>query len=138
MVSDGVYATARLLNAQYPNYASIIPQNTSRRCIIGKNSMLTALRRVLLINTKSPMIDFSFSPHSVTLELSSEAGRAKEAVSCETSAPEQMCLNGKFLADSLTHMDSESVLLELRGEAAPLIIKEGGYINVVMPIAKGS
>jgi DNA polymerase-3 subunit beta len=131
--ANGVLATSRILDGNYPRYASILPQDKpSSVSIVDRKLLLMALNRSLLLDTKRVALTFLSS--SIQIESESSLGGCKDNVPCDASGGEnRILINPKFLVDSLRHMEEDKIALEVHGPTAPLMVKEKNYVNMLVP-----
>lgn len=119
----------------YPPYASAIPSGTHSTCTIDKAILCSALERIILMADKGNSAKFIFSGNSIRVETSVESiGGGHELIPCQSGLEQEMRFSVKAFLEGVRHCEKEAITLEVRGPSSPLVIKEGGYANVIMPI----
>jgi DNA polymerase-3 subunit beta len=109
--------SCRLIEGRYPNYNSVIPKDNPFKVRIDRQSLISALRRVLVFaNTSTNLIKIRISTN--TLLVSSQdidySTGAEESINCEYDGNAMnIGFKGTFLIDILTSISSAEVVLEL-------------------------
>lgn len=108
--------TCRLIEGNYPNYNSVIPQNPNNMSI-DRRSLIGALRRVLPFASESSQL-IRFHIETGKLEVSSEdidfATSAKEHIVCDYNGPQiSIGFKGSSLQEILNNLDSDEVVFQL-------------------------
>lgn len=107
----------RLIEGRYPNYNSVIPKDNPYKIRIDRQSMIGALRRVLVFgNPSTNLIKIRIGNN--TLMVSSQdnefSTNAEENISCEYEGnPMNIGFKGPFLVDILNSISSQEVIFEL-------------------------
>ncbi len=109
--------TCRLIEGRYPNYNSVIPQNNPNDLTIDRQTLLSALKRVLVFASQSSYL-IRFSLESNKLTLSSEdvdySTSANEELTCEYfGMPMSIGFKGTSLIEVLGNIESQDVILKL-------------------------
>lgn len=122
---DGILS-CRLIEGKYPNYASVIPNDSPNKVTADRKALLGAIKRVLpFASDSSELIRFTLSDGSI--ELSSEdidfATSAKEKLVCEYEGqPMSIGFKGSGLIDALNNLNSDDVEISLSDPSRPGII----------------
>lgn len=130
----------RLIDAEFPNYAQVIPNSTKVSFNVDREELQGALRRVSLMSSEKTK-GIKLVIDSGVLELSSvspEVGEAKETISIgfEGEAVE-IGFNSRYLMDILECTDEELFEIGVTDELNPALIKPVGnenFIAVIMPM----
>jgi DNA polymerase-3 subunit beta len=133
----------RLIDGEFPEYEQVIPKGNDKRVLIEKGKMYASLRRVsTMASERVEGIKFSVKNNSV--ELSSyhqDFGDAKEEVEVSYEGPSlEMGFNARYLMEALSVMDKEEVVMELKDEGSPGIIKPqsmtepSNQLCIIMPM----
>ena len=138
--------TCKLISLVFPNYNSVIPVNNDKEIIVDRQSMLHALRRLVVYGNKTTfqtnvnIADDELSMDTLDLEFSNEA---KETIPCQYQGERlELCYNAKYLIESMSNLSSEEVkfLVSQPGKAALLLPKEDEVgeqiLMIVMPVMK--
>ncbi|MBA7621139.1 Beta sliding clamp [subsurface metagenome] len=135
--------SSNLIDAQFPNYKRVIPENQEHRLIVERKALESALRRVsLLVEEKSRRVLLTIQPDNLIISSSEgEIGMAREEMPCQFNGPEiGIGINYLYLIDPLREMSEETVSLEFTESDRALTIKpqpEKDYFHIVMPMQAG-
>jgi DNA polymerase-3 subunit beta len=116
----------RLIDGDFPEYEQVIPKGNDKRIIMNKEKIYASLRRVstmaservegIKLSLKKDFIEFS-SYHQ-------DFGDAKEEVEVSYEGPSiEIGFNARYLMEALSVMEMEGVVMELKDEGSPGIIK---------------
>ena len=139
---EGVDLVSRLIDGQFPNYQSVMPQAHTTRAILDREELLRAVRPAALIAHESAnivklQIGGDGEPGitvSANAEIGDHVGQVEASVEGDGTT---IAFNAKYLADVLTNVTAEQFALELQGPLAPGVFKPIGddhYVHVVMPV----
>lgn len=134
----------RLIDEPYPNYEAVIPLDNERRLVVNREALLAAVRRVALYaSSVTQQVRLSLEDHrlSISAEDLERASEARETVLCEyDSEPMQIGFNSVYLAEVLSNIDSEDVVMEFSspnraGIVMPAEAQEGErMLMLIMPV----
>ena len=117
----------RLINEQYPNYESVIPRDNDKFLTIGKDQMLSTVKRVSIFSSSTTrQIRLQLDPDKLTiraedLDMSSEA---KETIECDyNNESMEIGFNAKYLSDVLQNIDGDEVSFEFSSPNRAGIVK---------------
>ncbi len=116
----------RMIDGEFPEYEQVIPKENDKKLSMGKERIYGCLRRVsTMVSERVEGIKFSLKPNVV--ELSSyhqDFGDAKEEVDVVyEGSPLEIGFNSRYLMDFLNVIDTEEVIMELKDEGSPGIIR---------------
>jgi len=137
---DSIVLTTRLIDMSFPNYNQVIPQERKAAAGVPRESMIHAIRRVSLLSSeRSRAVRFAFSQNSLTIHVNNpDLGAATETIDVEYSGDDlEVTFNAKYMLDTLTSMEAETVELGLNDELSPCVMSQKGeeeYIAVIMPM----
>ncbi|TVR55505.1 MAG: DNA polymerase III subunit beta [Spirochaetaceae bacterium] len=136
---DNQKISSALIEAQFPNYQRVIPQNQDHSAVVKKNDLFEALRRVSLLVEKSRRVYVQLSNDVMTIKSDeSELGVATEEISCAYTGPETtLALNFQYLVDPLRVMDSDDVTIMFTEPSKAVSLNsvpEKEYFHIVMPM----
>ena len=135
----------RLLDGEFLNYASVIPENWETRIRVDKSSLQNCFERVSLISASSIEKEKKY-PVKVTVEIgkvtiscTNQTGDAKEEIFVETEGQNlEAGFNPKYFLDALRAIDDPEVFIDFGSSISPCIIRpteeKGDYIYMVLPI----
>lgn len=133
----------RLIDGEFPEYEQVIPKGNDKRVLMEKGKMYASLRRVsTMASERVEGIKFSVKKNFV--ELSSyhqDFGDAKEEVEVSYEGPSlEIGFNARYLMEALSVMDMEDVVMELKDEGSPGILKPqsvtepSNQLCIIMPM----
>ena len=133
----------KLVDAQFPPYAQVIPQTSERAIRAPRAAFADALRAVSLAasdRTGGVKLEVTSSAMRITSE-SPETGDGFDEVPVEYIGPDvTIGFNAKYFLDVLSAIDDEEIVLGIGGDLDPAVIKpatesdERNYKAVVMPM----
>lgn len=131
----------RLVDAKFPNYKSIIPENRETIVKFDKNSMINSLKRVSIIMMDSNLKSILLSIKNNNLEIETiekEFGEAREKIEAEYMGNDiTIGLNTKLLISLLSVMKSQKIEMTINGKKSPILISgndDKGFLGLVMPL----
>jgi DNA polymerase-3 subunit beta len=133
----------RLIDGEFPEYEQVIPKGNDKKLAMAKEKIYSSLKRVSTMASER-MEGVKLSLKKNSLEMSSyhqDFGDAKEEVEVAYEGPHlQIGFNARYLIEALNVMESEEVLLELKDEGSPGILRPSstsGLSNqfcIIMPM----
>ncbi len=142
----GVEVVSQLIQGAFPNYTQLIPQSYVTRAEIGLPDFLKATRTASIFAREGSAIvrlqitpGEELAPGKVVLsaraeEVGDNVGEVDAIVEGEEA---KIAFNNKFLADVLSVLREDRVILETTNPSSPGLIRPVGtdnYIHVVMPM----
>lgn len=137
-----VLLSVKLADEQFPPYSKVIPQQQTRRVLIGRLALIDSLRRISLVsNDKSGVVRLAVD--NGVLRIVSEnpdVGEGSEELDVDYAGEAvTIGFNAKYVLDVLGALDDDEVALELSGELDPGVIKPAGdsasdFVGVIMPM----
>lgn len=141
---SNVNLICRLIDAKYPDYNSVIPQENPNKLIVNRADLINTLRRVIIFSNKTT--------HQVLLKLSGNqimvnaqdldfSNEANERLDCSYEGDNmEIGFNAKFLLEMLNAMDNEEIRIDLSSPTRAAILlpteaEEGeDLLMLIMPI----
>jgi DNA polymerase-3 subunit beta len=116
----------RLIDGEFPEYEQVVPKGNDKKLVMVKERMVSSLKRVsTMASERMEGVKFSLKKNSV--EMSSthqDFGDAKEEVEVVFEGPPlQVGFNARYLIEALSVIDAEEVLMELKDEGSPGILR---------------
>jgi DNA polymerase-3 subunit beta len=116
----------RLIDGEFPEYEQVVPKGNDKKLVLGREKMYSSLKRVsIMASERLEGVKLSLKKNSV--EMSSyhqDFGDAKEEVEVVYEGPPlQVGFNARYLMEALNVIDTEEVLMELKDEGSPGILK---------------
>ena len=135
----------RLLDGEFLNYASVIPENWETRIRVDKANIQDCFERISLISAssiekeKKYPVKVSIEIGKVTISCTNQTGDAKEEIFVETEGQSlEAGFNPKYFLDALRAIDDQEVFIDFGTSISPCIIRpvesNGDYIYMVLPI----
>jgi DNA polymerase III subunit beta len=133
--------TSKLIDAKFPNYENLIPQNNDIVLEMSSKNFSVAVDRVSTItNEKFRGIELVVDGNVLAISSNSEiGGTAKEEIEIQNnhSSKLEVGFNARYVLEVMTVIKGEDVLLSFKDPFAPAIIKEKGNKNfqyIIMPM----
>lgn len=135
----------RLLDGEFLNYASVIPENWETRIRVDKNAIQNCFERISLISSssiekeKKYPVKVNVDIGKVTISCTNQTGDAKEEMYVTTEGKNlEAGFNPKYFLDALRAIDDQEVFIDFGTSISPCIIRpveEGGdYVYMILPI----
>lgn len=130
----------RLIEAEYPNYQKIIPDDFSTRAFFNRQEAQNAVRicsvfareaaNIVRMTIGSSKIRFSTNASSV--------GENEVEIEAKTEGEEnEIAFNARYLLDLFSNIDEEDMIFEMSGPLNPGVFKlekDKKYLHLIMPI----
>jgi len=132
-----------LIDAQFPNIKSVIPESQDDRLIVDRANLTEALRRVsVMVEQKSRRVLLEAESGNLTVQCSEgDVGTAREEIPCEYDGSAiSLALNYQYLLDPLKEMDTDQVVLAFTAPNKAITLSaepERHYFHVIMPMQVG-
>ncbi|MGC9027056.1 MAG: DNA polymerase III subunit beta [bacterium] len=130
----------RLLDHEFPDYKSVIPNETKINLKLKRDVLISAVKRAHSIyQEKTSRIVFDVSNDLFVVESNEpDIGEVREEIEIDYKGnPIRIGFNGKYLLDCLTAMDDEFVSIGFNNEQSASIFYPDDnkkHINLIMPI----
>jgi len=132
---------SNLVDGTFPPYEDVIPKDQDKKVTFDRDVVSSAVRKAaLLTNEESRGVRMTFRGKDKTLELASRAPEMGEAnVKVDLAGYDgddiEIGFNPTFITDALKVLGEPQVILELKANNKPGIIKSGqDFLYVVMPV----
>jgi len=136
----GTTFSVKLVDAQFPPYSQVIPQNSDKKVRVPRAPFADALRAVSIAaseRTGGVKLGIANGTMRITSE-SPESGDGFDEVPVDyTGANITIGFNAKYFLDVLGALDEDEVALGLSGELDPAVVRpasERNFLAVVMPM----
>ena len=142
-----VLLICQLVDAHFPDYNRIIPQEGVTSVIVDRNDLLQATRAsFLLTRENNNIVTAKFKTEEGCIEISSESndrGDSQNKLEARVSGEDlDISFNGQYLIDALTHIQTEFVVLDMTQNNRPAKLcpsasdnAEGrDFLQVIMPM----
>ena len=134
----------RLLDGEFLNYASVIPENWETRIKVNKNELQNCFERISLISASSIEKEKKYPVKvfidigKITISCTNQTGDAKEELYVSTEGKNlEVGFNPKYFLDALKSIDEEEIFIDFGSSISPSVIRpeeEGSYTYMILPI----
>ena len=134
----------RILDGEFLNYKSVIPNSWETRIKVNKNSLQNSFERISLISSssiekeKKYPVKVSVDIGKITISCTNQTGEAKEEIYISTEGKNiEVGFNPKYFLDSLKVIEDEEVFVEFGTNISPCLIKSvenNEYVYMILPI----
>ncbi len=134
----------RLLDGEFLNYSSVIPENWETRIRVNKDIIQNCFERISLISSSSIEKEKKYPVKvfveigKVTISCTNQTGDAKEEIYVESEGKNlEAGFNPKYFLDALRAIDDEEVFIDFGTSISPCVIRpvdEGDYTYMILPI----
>lgn len=137
---DKTVVVMRLVDGEFPDYNRVIPKNNDLTVRIVQDLFLHALRRMSILSSeKSRGVKIMLKNGLMEVSSSNpELGDAREDMEVDYEGPEvTIGFNARYLIDILQAQGGEQVLLQIKDNLSPGLLRTVGddnYLAVVMPM----
>ena len=141
---DNCKVVTRLLDGEFLNYKSVIPNNWETRIKVNKSNIQNCFERISLISAssiekeKKYPVKVSVEIGKVVISCTNQTGEAKEEVYVSTEGKDlEAGFNPKYFLDSLKAIEDEEVFIEFGTKISPCIVKSvenNNYTYMILPI----
>ncbi len=138
---ENVTLMMRLVEGKFPPYKQVIPQDCKHGIKVGREDLLSSLRRVALVtNDRVRGVKFKLSPGHLEISASNpDVGEAVEEMKAIYKGKTmEIGFNERYFSDVLSNLDDEQVFLRFKGEdVGPCVIRsevDKGFLAVIMPM----
>jgi len=136
----GTTFSVKLVDAQFPPYAQVIPQSSDKKVRVPRAAFADALRAVSIAaseRTGGVKLSLLKGTMRITSE-SPESGDGFDEIPIDYDGPAiTIGFNAKYFLDVLAALDDEEVFLHMSGELDPAVVRpssEKQFLAVVMPM----
>ncbi len=135
-------ATTRLLDAAFPAYQSIVPNDWASAAEVDVAELVHVVRRVSLVANRNAPVRLEFADGSLSLSAGGdEEGRAEEQMQVSFEGdPITTAFNPQFLLDGLNALDTDNARMLFTSANKPAVLRPDSenagqsYTYVTMPV----
>ena len=138
--SAGMTFSVKLVDAQFPPYAQVIPQSSDKKVRVPRGAFADALRAVsIAASERTGGVKVTLAKGTMRISSESpESGDGFDEVPIDYAGPElTIGFNAKYFLDVLGSLEEEEVILGLSGELDPAVLRpesDRQFLAVVMPM----
>lgn len=136
--------TSRLIEGRFPNYNSVIPQDSEKVITLSKNAFISALKRVSpMYNVNNELVVLAFANNGATISAENIDFNkaASETIPCDyTQEPFAIGFKGSTLLQVLQSISGDSIKFLLNDPRRAGVIRESednqvyDYTSLIMPM----
>lgn len=141
LLASGVELFMRAIEGEFPDYRQVIPKETSNRVQVGRDDLLSAVRRVsLLASERSRGVKLQLERGRLEISANSpDLGDASEELEVEYAGEAMVVgFNGRYLLDVLAvHGEGDHIEIGLTNAVGPGTVRseeDPDYTYVIMPM----
>lgn len=130
----------RIIEAEYPEYQKIIPQDLTTKAEFDRQEALSAVRSCSVIAREAAnIIKISVDKNKLVFSAqASSTGENEVEIEAKVVGEEnEIAFNARYLMDFLTNVNEERLTFEMTGPLNPGVFKIVGddtYLHLIMPI----
>lgn len=138
------HATTRLLDAEFPPYRKLLPEQHTSRAVLEVPALAEAIKRVSLVAERGTQVRLEFTEGSLRLTAGGDdEGSAEEELPVSYEGePVTIAFNPGYLLDGLSALLSDQAELTFTTPNRPALIKPvdedgkaaAGYLYLLMPV----
>jgi DNA polymerase-3 subunit beta len=128
--------TSTLLAGQFPEWASVIPEPQGKVIRTDRRELLEALERLSFLALKDDRCCIHIHPDGAGLRIDAklaEIGHQEDHIPGENTVGD-VCLQLRHLKGLLEQLTDDSVTFDMGGRLAAAVVREEGYVGLLMPI----
>ncbi|MCM8711923.1 DNA polymerase III subunit beta [Clostridium sp. SYSU_GA19001] len=131
---------SRLLEGEFINYNSIIPDEYNLKVTVKRNELLDCIERASLMSKEgnTNLVKLDIKDDLIVITSDSQLGKVREELNVIMQGqPLKIAFNARFLIDVFKIMDEEEIELELTSNVSPCVIKNKDKDNctyLVLPV----
>jgi len=141
VVSDGVQFVSRVVDANFPDYKTILPKKATTEVTLLKSDLTDMLRKARVFSGADQHVGLHIYPQKKIFSAtarSAEVGEMSDTLEAAVSG-EDLDINFHigYIAESLSSIDSDSVTLSFAGIGRALVMRgvgDASYMYLVMPL----
>jgi len=137
VVCDNITLFGQIVGTDFPDYGHVLVTDSKRAASIKRDTLMEAIKRVMLMGGKDNIIRFEFSQGQCKLSANSLDGQANEEIEVdyegEGSNPFIIAFNGRYLLEILQVLEEDKVKFQMTDSSSALQVEENDNIHVLMP-----
>ncbi len=138
-----VVVVGRLIEAEYPDYQKIIPEDFTTQVFFDKNQAHSAVRACSVFAREAAnIVRMSIGKNKITFSSSaSSVGENEVEVDAKVEGEEnEIAFNARYLLEFFSNIDEDDIVFEMTGPLNPGVFKTPGdktFLHLIMPIRVG-
>lgn len=137
---DNTKITTRLLDGDFINYKTIIPQDYDTNIILNKDQLLNSLERASLLSRVDRNNLVKFDIHDKLLQISSNSDRGdiNEKITISLKGKDiVIAFNARYFIEALRNVTDEFLSLSFTSSSSPCIIRPNDseeFLYLILPV----
>lgn len=137
---EGTLMVGRLIEASFPEYQKIVPQDSSTKASFEKRAMQQAIKTCsVFARETSNIIKFSIKKDSIVVSANAPTlGEGRVEVPADVKGEEnEIAFNARYLTDILGAVSEDEMTFEMTTPVAPgvfRIVGNDSFLHLIMPI----
>lgn len=137
---DDITLVGRLIDAEFPNYEKIIPQEHSTKTIFSKEELQKAIKASYVFARQTAnIVKMSIKKNKIIVSANAPSvGSSIIEVDAKTTGEEnEIAFNARYLLDFFSNIEEEEVSFEMAGPLNPGVFKivgDDSFLHLIMPI----
>lgn len=136
--SNGTTISSKLIEGRFPNWKQVVPEAGSHMFSCGRKDLIDAISTcALLTSPELPGVTMTGKGKQIEIKRHSENANAKAMVmGSELAGQPDMAIafNARSMLDTLNVMEGDDLRIACVNEGDPMLIQEGQFKAVIMPI----
>ncbi len=137
---EEITLVGRLIEAEFPDYKKIIPQDSSTKASFSREEMLRAVRACYVFSKETAgIVKISVLKNRIVVSANTPSvGENTIEVEAKTQGEEnEIAFNARYLLDVLSNVEEEGMSFEMTGPLNPGVFKienDNSFLHLIMPI----
>jgi len=131
---------SRLIEGEFPDYQQVIPPVSENKMVVNREQFFLAIKRASLLATpdyQAVKMEL-FKDKLVVSKSTPDIGESREELEVKYQGKElAIGFNPNYLMDVLKNLENETIEIELTDSEKPGVIRQEGYIYIVLPMRIG-
>lgn len=125
----------KLIDGNYPNLRLVVLKGSKQTVSIPRDDLVSAVRRAVPFTTgKASSVKLEFKGKALTISAGDGDRAIEETIEDIEAQPLAIAVNPEYLLSLVAPIKADLVKLQLTDDKAPLIVREGDYLGVMMPL----
>jgi DNA polymerase III subunit beta len=139
--NEGVRYVSRVVDANFPDYKTIIPKKATTEAILLKSDLTDMLRKARVFSGNDQHVGLHIYPKKkifTATARSAEVGEMSDNMEAAVSGEDlDINFHVSYIAESLSSIESDSVTMSFAGAGKPLVMRgvgDASFMYLVMPL----
>ena len=135
--TDDMMMNCALLQGEFPDYESMIPETFGTEILVDVGKLTDALKGSSVVQNKTSTVRLSIGDGILTVRNNSEQAEYEAEVACETQGDSMnIAFNEKYLLSALNLLNEDEAIIKFSGVYKPAIVQGKGNdgIHLLLPV----